>query len=444
MKNIRNNTKKIRTRFLALMLGFILMAESCLAGVAGNWKIINAKENNSEQESDINIKVNMSSVWNTGSVIEVTLNNTGDTILYGWELTIEIKDSIVNLWRGQLSKECEGKYSVKAMDYNSVIAPGCSETFGFQTERVSGTLPDMPVINGKFDEKSNSKDNEGQNTNTPGNDYTENNNENQEDKPQTPKPGEEQDIPGDEENGEEPEIDFDNMTDTDEDGIPDEYEVKIYMTNPENSDTDFDGLTDFQEICYTRTDPSVYDSLVTGLADSEIDIDGDGLSNGQEMGIGTQANVADTDDDGINDGEEVNTYKTDPLLADTDSDGLEDGDELVFGCDPLDEDTDDNGILDGDEKREQAYVYENGESVIEEVEVSMKATGNLQKTMEIENIMEKDVLCSGVAGLVGEPFSIETESQFDEALISFKVNGSMLGDTQFSDLLFLWHDEKKR
>jgi len=54
--------------------------------------------------------------------------------------------------------------------------------------------------------------------------------------------------------------------------------------------------------------------------------------------------------------------------------------------------------------------------------------------------MDKDILCSDVEGLVGDPFSIETTSAFDSANITFKVNTSNLGETLFENLAILWYD----
>lgn len=59
-----------------------------------------------------------------------------------------------------------------------------------------------------------------------------------------------------------------------------------------------------------------------------VDTDGDGLTDAEELVLGTDPFDIDSDDDGISDGEEVLTTLTDPTLCDTDGDGLTDGLEL--------------------------------------------------------------------------------------------------------------------
>ena len=62
--------------------------------------------------------------------------------------------------------------------------------------------------------------------------------------------------------------------------------------------------------------------------DPNGDEDGDGLTNGQEVEIGTDPLKPDTDGDGLDDGLEVKVG-TDPLKTDTDGDGVTDGIEIV-------------------------------------------------------------------------------------------------------------------
>lgn len=67
-----------------------------------------------------------------------------------------------------------------------------------------------------------------------------------------------------------------------------------------------------------------------------LDSDGDGLTDEEEAGLGTDPFNPDSDADGLSDGEEVNTYGTDPLNGDTDGDGFSDGYEVANNSDPTD------------------------------------------------------------------------------------------------------------
>ena len=118
---------------------------------------------------------------------------------------------------------------------------------------------------------------------------------------------------------------FDDTTDTDEDGLLDEWEdtygldkedaggdngadgdpdedgltnadEQRYGTDPTNADTDGDSLSDEDEIFVTRTDPldedsdstrTVADESDNSIRDDAEDLDGDGFSNAQEIEDGT-------------------------------------------------------------------------------------------------------------------------------------------------------------
>ena len=237
--------------------------------------------------------------------------------------------------------------------------------------------------------------------------------------------------------------DWQYLADTDDDGLPNLIEKEI-GSDPYNPDTDGDNLPDGYEALTLETDPTKPDTDDNGVLDCDEDFDEDGLTNLQEYEQGTEPYNDDTDGDGLKDGEEIYTYGTDPLKVDTDDDGLDDGDEIYFETDPLNPDTDGNGVFDGNEKRLQTFIHEveNEDCAVTEVHVTMEGTGNLQKTTTVESIMNKDILCSDVVGLVGEPFSIETTSQFDTATLTYVIDKSKLGDTEFDNLLFLWYDEE--
>lgn len=91
------------------------------------------------------------------------------------------------------------------------------------------------------------------------------------------------------------------------------------------SDTDSDGMDDEWEIAN-------FGSLDQ---EAEGDADDDGLSNGQEFVLGTDPNEPDSDQDGLDDGPEVLTYLTDPLNGDSDEDGAGDALEIASKTNPL-------------------------------------------------------------------------------------------------------------
>lgn len=126
------------------------------------------------------------------------------------------------------------------------------------------------------------------------------------------------------------------VTDADNDGLPDAYEM-AYTSPPSatalnpGDDLDVDGLTNLQE--YQR-----------GTIPTNADTDGDTLKDGAEVtGVAprpaTNPLLADTDGDSLNDGVENNTGTwlnstnrgTNPTKTDTDFDGLEDGVENNTG-----------------------------------------------------------------------------------------------------------------
>ena len=96
-----------------------------------------------------------------------------------------------------------------------------------------------------------------------------------------------------------------NGTDSDGDGLSDEYELENQL-NP--------------------NDP----------VDAFEDHDNDGLSAIDEFGLGTDIRNPDSDGDQLNDGDEVNEYNTLPTLTDTDGDSLSDNVEVLLGSDPTD------------------------------------------------------------------------------------------------------------
>ena len=133
------------------------------------------------------------------------------------------------------------------------------------------------------------------------------------------------------------------VSDTDQDGLSDGQEVSI-GTSPAKADTDGDELPDNWEV-QNSLDPlsAMGDDGASG------DPDGDGVDNHTEYELGTNPHLADTDNDGLSDGDEA-TYGSDPLVADTDGDGISDGVEVnTYGSNPRSTDTDADGLADAQE-----------------------------------------------------------------------------------------------
>ncbi len=141
-----------------------------------------------------------------------------------------------------------------------------------------------------------------------------------------------------------------NKFDTDGDGLSDGSEVSPegWGTDPLKADTDGDGYNDGDELFTHGTDPKDPNSVPDG--EITLDADKDGLTDEEELELGTDPNDADSDNDRLSDGFEVREFGTNPLAADSDEDGLGDGDELeVFKTDPLDADSDGDGVDDATE-----------------------------------------------------------------------------------------------
>lgn len=153
------------------------------------------------------------------------------------------------------------------------------------------------------------------------------------------------------------------LVDTDGDGLSDYDEIHVHGTSPRSQDTDGDGLNDYYEITQFSTSSAVtyvnnfldrdgylrpdgWDTDDDGMpdgweirhgldpldpADALLDPDGDGIINLLEYQFGKDPqypddidSVTDTDGDGLTDWEEKYVHGTNPNNADTFGDGLGD------------------------------------------------------------------------------------------------------------------------
>jgi hypothetical protein len=125
------------------------------------------------------------------------------------------------------------------------------------------------------------------------------------------------------------------VVDRDGDGLRDSVEKRV-NTNPLMTDTDSDDFPDGAEYSYWAN-RSVKEHRAE--LDPTGDVDNDMIPNILDY---------DSDNDGLSDGQEIK-LGTDPANPDTDHDGLFDGEEINGGTDPLNPDSNGNGILDGSE-----------------------------------------------------------------------------------------------
>ena len=134
--------------------------------------------------------------------------------------------------------------------------------------------------------------------------------------------------------------------DQDGDGLTDNEEILV-GTNPSDNDTDGDGVPDGIEVGSPNfPKDSDFDGTIDGLESSTEDSDGDGspdqfdATNGDPCAPSTQAGPCDQDQDGLTNAEETG-LGTDPTDADSDDDGVLDGQEPMPGAD-----SDNDGIID--------------------------------------------------------------------------------------------------
>ncbi|MBM4370106.1 MAG: OmpA family protein, partial [Deltaproteobacteria bacterium] len=148
--------------------------------------------------------------------------------------------------------------------------------------------------------------------------------------------------------------------DADLDGLPDPDANGDGTYNFRDDDSDGDSKPDLEEGTGDLDQDGIPNWLDPDDEDGpEMDSDGDGLTNAEELEGGTNPFDPDTDADGLGDLPEVQG-PTDPLDADSDDDGLADGLETPEGGEPdgdddglvdaLDPDADDDGLWDGTER----------------------------------------------------------------------------------------------
>lgn len=284
-------------------------------------------------ERDFEVTYDISSKWEGGLIGNVTITNKSEKTIEDWKLKFKSDVTIQNIWNAKIELDEENYYYVNNEDYNANIEPNKSVSFGFSATYEKNTeVEDFQV----FEMKT----------------YVE------------------------------------DLTDSDEDGLIDRYELGVSNTLIDEKDTDGDGISDGDEVLKTITDPLKPDSDENGITDGNEDFDEDGLNNQQEYIYNTDYFEEDSDSDGLIDGDEVNNYNTDPTNEDTDEDGITDGDEVNMGLNPLARDTDGNGTIDSEEVISQTYYYDEDESsIVKSLEINSDTKGSIYNAISMDKIL---------------------------------------------------------
>ncbi|MDT0343561.1 PQQ-dependent sugar dehydrogenase [Streptomyces litchfieldiae] len=89
------------------------------------------------------------STWNTGMTVDITITNTGDTPVEGWELAFPLAagQNIVSDWNGTFTQS-GSNVTATNNEYNGTIAPGASVTAGFLASHTgNASLPSRFTLN---------------------------------------------------------------------------------------------------------------------------------------------------------------------------------------------------------------------------------------------------------------------------------------------------------
>lgn len=311
-----------------------------------------------DKSEGYDVQYNITKSWTTGVEGNIVVTNTSSAPIEAWTLYFDSNFTIDNLWDGRIIENNEPSYTIAAEMWTNPIQPDSSMTIGF----VGTKAADVEAVLNNFK-------------------LTE--------------------VIIDEINEVTP--DWEDMTDTDGDGLPDVYEKYAYDTDPNNPDTDGDRLPDGYEVITLHTNPSLTDTDNNGITDDMEDFDSDNLTNYEEFVLGTDPFSADTDEDGLSDGDEVNIYNTDPLNPDSDGDGVLDGDEVDFGLDPT-------NPTDGGTTFEQT-LSESDLSVNKynnefQISLSLDASNNVKRYIK-QDISDYCGMLSDNNSIIGMPICIE-------------------------------------
>jgi subtilisin family serine protease len=181
-------------------------------------------------------------------------------------------------------------------------------------------------------------------------------------------------------------------------------------------------------------------SVTRGWAFNPLeDYDGDGLSNIEEIQIGTDVYCYDTDGDGINDFDEINLtngFKTDPLNPDSDGDGIFDLTEVVLSRN----DSTYSPLKINNNPTITKVVSSQDQSVV------VKVNGDINLyNCPIKVIKNDNLLLTSIKGIVGMPAEVSLNGYpMKESTITFKYKDEDLSGKSETDLTIYYVNYKTK
>lgn len=340
---------------------FGISSQEDYQGVPGEYKIIGTIQENDENEYDVIYKVE--SDWGSGFTASVAITSHSAETIEDWILEFDYDRNITNIWNAEIVEHEGHHYVLKNKGYNANITKNQTINIGFNGN--GGSRDDLL---GRVVLKS-SKNNDG----------------------------------------------CINGLDTDGDGLSDDDELYITLTDPEKRDTDDDGILDADE-----------------------DFDCDDLINIKEINFYTSPYSQDTDYDELSDAEELNIYHTNPTLWDTDGDSISDYYECFFGLNPcLKEETDEDGTIN------MTYSLDSDSPYIK-MSIDISVYPEQVNSFRAVGIPESDIIINDkIPGYLGcgSAYDFELEGEFKSAKLSFNIDDSILSVNDFTPAIYYYDEE---